>query len=485
GGHGHRYGERRTGLTGRKERTPEAHDHRKENPMKKSVKYILVTAACLLLAACAVFLFLPHGGIASMAQDTDAAVTYFTRFGTTLTLEGEAEITGIEITAVKLVMTDDDAMYCLPCEYTLEGSRVSFRTSEKTDGGIQLEGLPEGKYILLLRAEGTEGTKETVRYYPLVNGSEYEGITYWSLSCPEGTRRIDFYFGESILSGRKTACLDVQKAPLPEDVYDAVLEVGHGGDDPGAIGWLDDEMYTEFGFNHPIAMEVKRLLTEKGYKVALTHEDDSDPESYGPHGRAVLCNELRSKYSLSIHCNASAWGDYRGTEIYAPGNSDYTFPCLLSEKVVACGSGEISNTDYSSESYYMAAKGVWVRLYNEDDVKETNAEAAGYGAKKPYENLTVMKTNWYYMIREVGGVSTGAYTDGRHSGWPANPYWNSNDTCEGYIIECDYVDNPVSLQRLLDHPLDYARGIAEAFCEYAEMIRNDTPGEIPDWKKGL
>ncbi|MBO7700108.1 MAG: N-acetylmuramoyl-L-alanine amidase [Eubacteriaceae bacterium] len=454
--------------------------------MKPKLKVALITAACIVIAAGAIlFYYITGRSISAMAEDENGKITFFTRFGTTLNLEGEVSVKDMDVKDVKLVMTDDRAMYSLPCEYELKGRKVSFTTSELINGGIQLEALPEGSWVMLLRVEGLEGSKEAIRYYPLVNESIYEGISYKGISSPQGAKHVDFFFGDRFRLERDAACLDVRTAPLPEDVYDVVLEVGHGGDDPGAIGWLDDEMYTEFSFNHTIAMEIKRLLTERGYKAALTHEDDSDPEGYGPGGRAVVCNELHSKYSLSIHNNASVWGDYTGTEIYAPGNADYTFAALLSAKVVEYASGEISKADNNTPTWYSPAKGVWVRLYNEDDVKETNEEAAKQGAKEPYENLTVMKTNWYYMIREVGGISTGAYTDGRHDGWPANPYWDSNDTCEGIIVECDYVNNPVSLARLIDHPGEYARAVADAFCEYVELIRTEVPEEIVDWKKGL
>ena len=454
--------------------------------MKPALKGAIIAVVCIIIAAGSIlFYYLSGRSISAMAEDENAEITFFTRFGTTLNLTGEASAEGIDVEDVKIVMTDDKAMYTLPCEYSLEGERISFSTSELINGGIQLEALPEGNWALLLRVEGMKGSKELIRYYPMVNGSIYDSISYRGISSPEGAKHVEFFFGDRLRLERDVACLDVESAPLPEDVYDVVLEVGHGGDDPGAIGWLDEEMYTEFSFNHTIAMEIKRILTERGYKAALTHEDNSDPEGYGPGGRAVVCNELHAKYSLSIHNNASVAGDYSGTEIFAPGNADYTFAELLSAKVVEYASYEISNADNNTPTWYSPAKGVWVRLYNEDDVIETNTEAAKHGAKEPYENLTVMKTNWYYMIREVGGISTGAYTDGRHDGWPANPYWDSNDTCEGIIVECDYVNNPVSLARLIDHPGEYARAVADAFCEYVGIIRTEAPEEIVDWKKGL
>lgn len=455
--------------------------------MKKSTRTILFAAACIVIALVCIFLFMPkHRSIADMAEDTDASMTFFTRFGTTLNIEGELDkAEGLEIGDVRLVMTDDKTMYSLPCEYSVEGDKILFTTSELVNGGIQLEAVPLGRYILLLRVEALEDKSEVIKYYPLKNDSVYEGFTYYSITSSEGNRKTEFFSTDSFIESRSVMVLDTEKTDLPEGVADLYLEIGHGGDDPGAVGWLDDEMYTEFPFNHTIAMEVKRILTEKGYRVEVSHEDDSDPEGYGPGGRAVKCNEVKAKYSLSIHNNASVYEDFTGTEIYAPGNADYTFACLLSEKVVECASHEVSNNDYNIESFHQVEKGVWIRLYNEDDVIETNTEAVSYGAKKPYENLTVMKTNWYYMIREVGGVSTGAYTDGRHSGWPANPFWDSNDTCEGLIVECDYVNNPVSLARLIDHPLDYAAGIAEAFCEYVEMIQNVSLEEIADWQMGL
>ena len=75
-------------------------------------------------------------------------------------------------------------------------------------------------------------------------------------------------------------------------------------------------------------------------------------------------------------------------------------------------------------------------------------------------------TPYYYMIREIGGIATHAYVDGSNTKYDENPYYNSNNTAEGYLLELGYIDNVKELENILDNPRGYAKGIALAIDEY-------------------
>ena len=62
--------------------------------------------------------------------------------------------------------------------------------------------------------------------------------------------------------------------------------------------------YKETDFTMNISQKIKSELEELGLKVKLTHEEGDLSQSevleeYNTHGRAVVPNEVKSKYTLS------------------------------------------------------------------------------------------------------------------------------------------------------------------------------------------
>lgn len=98
-----------------------------------------------------------------------------------------------------------------------------------------------------------------------------------------------------------------------------VIDPGHGGSDPGAIGLAGLQ---EKSVNLAVALKAKELLQKAGAKVFLTRETDIDV--YGPAATAV--EELKSRTTIahtqkadifiSIHSNASVNRTVSGTSTY-------------------------------------------------------------------------------------------------------------------------------------------------------------------------
>lgn len=78
----------------------------------------------------------------------------------------------------------------------------------------------------------------------------------------------------------------------------AVIDPGHGGRDPGAIGIGGLQ---EKDVVLPISLEVARLLEQQGVRVILTRSDD---RFISLAGRAQLANRSRATVFVSIHANA-------------------------------------------------------------------------------------------------------------------------------------------------------------------------------------
>lgn len=76
-----------------------------------------------------------------------------------------------------------------------------------------------------------------------------------------------------------------------------VLDAGHGGDDPGA----EYRDIQEKEINLDIAKKLQAILEERGYRVALTREDDS---ALSLKGRVKFAVEEKAAAFVSIHQNA-------------------------------------------------------------------------------------------------------------------------------------------------------------------------------------
>ena len=86
---------------------------------------------------------------------------------------------------------------------------------------------------------------------------------------------------------------------------------------------------------------------------------------------------------------------------------------------------------------------------------ENTANRKGY---EPY-NIS-LDTPYLYTIREVGGIATGAYVDGRNKDYSKNEYYDSNQGIECYQIELGYLKSDLDI--IQNEKENYIRGITEA-----------------------
>ena len=118
-----------------------------------------------------------------------------------------------------------------------------------------------------------------------------------------------------------------------------ILDAGHGGEDPGAIGVTG--VY-EKDLNLELVFEIGKILEEKGYIVVYTRTDDKllyneDQNIKGIRKISDLKNrcEAANKYPnsifVSIHMNSFGEGKYSGLQVYySPGDEASR---LLADKV--------------------------------------------------------------------------------------------------------------------------------------------------------
>jgi N-acetylmuramoyl-L-alanine amidase len=110
---------------------------------------------------------------------------------------------------------------------------------------------------------------------------------------------------------------DNKRATPPVVIRKVVLDPGHGGKDPGAIGFGG---VTEKDIVLNVAKKLARKLKkEMGIEVVLTRKDDT----FVPlEDRTAIANAEEADLFISLHMNASPNGDARGLETYYLDNTN-------------------------------------------------------------------------------------------------------------------------------------------------------------------
>ncbi len=331
----------------------------------------------------------------------------------------------------------------------------TFKTSEYVNFGILLDKLENDIYYLFLRNTTIENDKETNKYYSINNNSEYKETIYYTLS--NTNKKITITSEDTY----PTMIIQVEDNK-DEEIYDVVLDPGHGGLDSGATKYGSKET----DFTLPLAKKVKTILEDNNIKVKLTRETDLTkneklPE-YGIHGRAVIPGEVHAKYLFSFHLNSSWSQGVKGLEIYTAQNINYDFA-----KQLALDIKEGTGLTTSNNKINKIADCVYTRKFTAADVKSSIKEYQDL-KRKPYDFST--NSNYYYIIRETGGIITGAYVDERNENIPGNPYYKSNTGTETYLLELGYITNKSDLNNIKNNMDKYAESIANSIINHINSI---------------
>jgi len=356
----------------------------------------------------------------------NAEVTAFYTYGTSLNVEGRIKgVSKDNFEGIKLQVTDgSDVNNIYNLDYSFEDNNVVF-SSIKINDTIKLDELSAGKYYVLLRLK--VNNSRDYKYYTLTNISDCKNIEYYTLTKDSKNNKISIRFNKENYNGNEYSYLglNVEKASnLPEDVYDIVVDPGHGGKDSGEVnsGQTESNLMLEYG------KALKEKLEAKGYKVKLTRDESNndtftDTNMYDEDGRISIACSTRAKYMISLHTGESG---YTGIQVFVPNNVDLK----LAEKI-ASNIYINSNLDFSNSNEYKLQDGVYQKNYNKDSISRVTSNLEKQGIE-PY-NLTT-DTPALYTIREVGGLATNAYVDGRNPNYSANKYYNSNQGIECYQI---------------------------------------------------
>lgn len=394
--------------------------------------------------------------IFASVQTKTAIVTNFYTYGDTLNIEGKlSNIAKDNFEGAKIVLTDGIQEKSISLETSIKEKNLIFFTSQINEA-IELDKLALGNYYILLRLKLNNSS--VPKMYFLVPEENLSEIEYYTVTKNQENRKINIGMLQRDIKDKiyKYLSVKVLESELPEDVYDFVIDSGHGGKDVGERSGV----YTEADIALNYAKDLKEKLEELGLKVKLTRDDENSSSfnyinMYDENGRITIACKSKAKYMISFHVN-NGNSNLTGLEIYAPTRSNLDFAKLMANKIIESG----ANT-YSNNTAFKEKEGVYVWNFTNSVIKqfEKTAEKKGY---EPY-NITE-NTPYQYTIREVGGIATNAYADGRNKNYSKNEYYNSRQGIECYQIELGYIKT--DLDKILYNREAYINSIVEAIKEY-------------------
>lgn len=369
-------------------------------------------------------------------------------YGTRFNFEGQLT-TNKNISSVQLIAAADKE-YKFDCIFSKNKklqNTFNLKISKWINEGMDLDQFENGEYQLLLAVTDADGK---VSYYSMENKTKYPKAEYYTMTKNNTNQKVTF------ADEFKMTVTDEKE---PDGLYDIAIDPGHGGLDTGAA--VGDLAESEIGLN--VGKKVKELLEQKGYKVMLTRDGSEDSSytaynTFDKNGRVTLTCKAKAKYAYSIHCNSTeASLSQGGAEVYlAPAAKETMAKNIVDAMCSASG------MDYSAMKSYRRCKGVYAKGHDESAKQEIirYANAAGY---KPFH--VTSNTPYLYMIRETGGIVTGAFNDGRMPKYSANKYYKSNVATETYLIELGYLTVDKDLSIIKNKQDKLAQGIADGIIK--------------------
>ena len=400
----------------------------------------------------------------SIDSNTNVKITKFATYGTHFNLEGTLDIvklSGIKINYVDLIVKNlkgDESI--IKANFNYSDNVCSFSTSDEINNGLDLENLSIDTYYLLLKITYSNSD---VKYYSLVNDSEYSDITYYTITKNNTNNKIDISF--DAYNNIKYMFINVTKAQaLPEDVYDIAIDPARGGLDKGSTSGD----YTEANLVLNYGLKLKSELENLGFKVYISRDrnssekEDTANNMYSENGRINTLNASHAKLLISLQINGTSYNKKNGgIEVYAPNNCNLDFAKKLAQNLV-----NMSGSYYSQNTQFKKDEGVYVRNFTNSDILAFKSKAIK-GNYEPY-NIT-LSTPYLYIIRETGGVSTNAFVDGRNTKYGTNKYYNSNTGIETYVVNLGYMSIENDLNNIVNNMNGYIDGILDSIKSYCNL----------------
>lgn len=177
-----------------------------------------------------------------------------------------------------------------------------------------------------------------------------------------------------------------------------VLDAGHGGEDSGAVGYLNGNIVLEKNLTLEITYKVKERLEERGYTVSMTRTGDTLPSLTE---RPEQANAENAAVFVSIHINSvDNVPTANGTEVfYSEENNGWDY---------GVNSETLANNILSRMLYYMDSTNRGVKTANHAVTRRCNMPASlvEVGFITNAEEIYNMTTE-EYQYKAAQGIAEG------------------------------------------------------------------------------
>lgn len=277
---------------------------------------------------------------------------------------------------------------------------------------IRFQGTPPRTLRTLLNTPQVVGYRAT----PSPGGSLYvvtlrAGTSYRTLELANPRRLVLEVRSKTTTTTARPR--STSRAPAPV----VVLDPGHGGIDPGAVGFVrEQETVLE------VALRTKKLLEARGVRVILTRTANkhlSANKAADLSLRAAMADSKRTLF-VSVHANAAERAA-QGIEVYYFGET--IDQRLLSKAILENGGGALG------QRLTREAQSVAQRLMR-DLIAQANLKFSEQLALKTLRSL----------VRETGAVSRGVHT--------APFYVIRNARIPAILVEIGFVNHPLEGKKL-------------------------------------
>lgn len=227
------------------------------------------------------------------------------------------------------------------------------------------------------------------------------------------------------------------KSPIRKDRDKIiVLDAGHGGKDPGAIGYRH---YREKIIVMQVAKKLQKLLKNRGYKVYMTRNTDKFIKLVN---RTKYANRKKADLFVSIHANASRKETASGIECY--------FLSKSRSKRASRVAAKENSADISAMNRY--GKQSFLNFLNHYKILASNKLAIDL------QRGVLGSLNKHYKKVKDGGVREG-------------PFWVLvGAQMPAVLVEVGFVTNKYEAKRLVSNSYqkNIATGLADGIERYFE-----------------
>jgi len=213
-----------------------------------------------------------------------------------------------------------------------------------------------------------------------------------------------------------------------------VLDAGHGGKDPGAIGY---KRYREKMVVIQIAKKVRDILKNRGYKVYMTRSNDRFVKLIR---RTKYANKKKADIFVSIHANAARSKKAKGIECYFLAKSRTSRASRVAAKE--------NSADISAMNKY--GKQSFLNFLSHYKILASNKLAID-------------------IQRGILGSVTRSYKNVRDGGVREGPFWVLvGAQMPSVLVEVGFISNPKEAKRLVKskYQKKIALGIANGIENY-------------------